>query len=330
VSKESRRRQRAAASGSVTGPRPARPTPSGGDGAASPPIDPSHPPAAPGGVRPSTSPTGTPRVGRRTRTRTASSARPGFLERYRTLLIGLAAVAVIAVVGVGLFAAATTPAFACSNVWVPDPTPTPGATASPQPGYVQPDMGNGHVGTGSAVTFTYCPPASGRHWNAQGNGPIAPRVYGPDDVALPQGWIHNLEHGGIVVLYRGDGPGATEEGQAALRALFDDYPPSPVCGFEAGTSSGPVIARFDEMATPYAALVWGRVLPLETLDREAIIEFDATFGERTNPEQFCQPSPSPSASGSPAASVSPAASEAPAPSSSPAPSGSPAASPSAS
>jgi hypothetical protein len=210
-------------------------------------------------------------------------------------------VVVVALVGIGLFSAATTPTYACSNAWVPDPTATPGPDVSPQPGYPQTDMGNEHVSTGTQVTFTYCPPASGKHYAGSG-GPIAARLYGPDDTAGPTGWVHNLEHGGIVILYRGDGPGATEEGQAALRTFFDDYPPSPVCGFEPGTN-GPVIARFDEMATPFAAVLWGRVLPLQTLDTAAILEFDRVYGERTNPEQFCQPSAAPSVA--PSASPSP-------------------------
>ena len=45
-----------------------------------------------------------------------------------------------------------------------------------------------------------------------------------------------------------------------------------------------MITRFDEMATPFAALVWGRVLPLQTLDTAAILDFWNIWGERTNPE----------------------------------------------
>ena len=63
-----------------------------------------------------------------------------------------------------------------------------------------------------------------------------------------------------------------------------------------------MFARFDDMATPYAALVWGRVMPLEKLDTEAILQFDQTYGERTNPEQFCSPAPSSGASAAPSAS----------------------------
>ncbi len=334
MSKESRQRARENAQRATTRSGASRPpTSQAGQTDQLAPGEPgatSAPAAAAASARPSTSPSGSARAGRRERAR--SGHKPSIVERYRSLLVGAAIVAVVAIVGVGLFSAATTPTYACSNEWVPDPTSTPGANASPQPGYPQPDMGNQHVSVGTTVTFTYCPPASGRHYNTTGAGPLAARLYGPSDTAGPTGWVHNLEHGGIVILYRGDGEGATEAGQAALRTLFDDYPPSPVCGLQPGTN-GPVIARFDEMATPFAALVWGRVLPLDTLDTAAILEFDATYGERTNPEQFCQPTPAPTASPSASASASvapsasanaaPSASDAPSPSTAPSTSPSP-------
>lgn len=312
MSKESRRRQRAASAPAGSGATSGRPI--GSDG------------KRPGTDRPSTSPTGSPRVGRRERARPAAGR--SFMERYRTLLVGAAAVVVIGVVGVGLFSAATQPAFACSNVWVPDETPAPGDGASPQPGYAQPDMGQGHLANGTPVTYTYCPPASGKHFNGSSTGPISARVYGPTDTVTPQGWIHNLEHGALIVLYRGDGEGATEVGQAAMRALFDRYPPSPVCGFEPGTSVGPIFARFDDMATPFVAMVWGRVLPLESFDEAAILDFDQRYGERTNPEDFCpdkrvSPNPSTSAAPSDAPSASPSATPPASPSVAPSPSADP-------
>ncbi len=285
MSKESRRRQRAS----------------------NPPPNPDSAPAASdasgAGLRPTTGAVAGTRVGRRERSRPVAGAT--FLERYRTAIIGVAVVAVIAVAGIGVFAASTQPVYACSTEWVPDPTPTPAASAPPQPGYAQPDMGQGHVSNGTTLTYTYCPPASGRHYNGTQTGPISARVYAPEDVVTPQGWIHNLEHGALIVLYRGDGEGATEAGQAAMRDFFESYPPSPVCGFQPGTSVGPVFARFDEMATPFAAMVWGRVLPLQTLDTEAILELDRTYGERTNPESFCArptPTPAPTVSAAPSAS----------------------------
>jgi hypothetical protein len=232
------------------------------------------------------------------------------MERNRTPIVILAALGGIVLISAFVFASASSPAYACSTEWIPSPTASPAAGESPNPGYVQQDMGRRHTGgIGEKVTYTYCPPASGSHQNVQGAGPIQPRLYGPSDRVIPQGWIHNLEHGAMVILYRGrDGdPGITETGQDALSALFDEFPPSPVCGIQPGTSQGPVIARFDDMTTPYAALVWGRVLPLEAIDSTQILEFWQVWGERTNPEAQCQPpSPSPSVETSP--ETSPAAS----------------------
>jgi hypothetical protein len=249
--------------------------------------------------RPSTSPLGTSRAGRR------QHVRPGvhesFFQRYRTWLIGAALAVVVAVVGAGVFVAATQPVFACSSIWQPAPTASPAVNASPQPGYVQPDMGNQHVPVGTVIKYTYCPPASGKHYFASGVGPIPARVYGPTDNVVPDGWVHNLEHGGLVVLYRG-----ADVDVAALQALYAAIPPSPVCGFPpGGQAPSPVIARFDQMAWPFAALVWDRVLPLQTLDQAAILDLYKRYGEVTNPEKLCQPSASPSAPASPETSAAP-------------------------
>ncbi len=325
MSKESRRRQRTAGQPSTSGAPFGAPSNRSTEGAGT---DQSQ------ATRPSTSPTGSVRVGRRERPR-PSTAQRSFLERNRTLMFGVAVVAIVGIVGVGLISAATQPVYACSNIWEPAATQSPVDGASPQPGYAQPDMGEGHLANSTQVTYTYCPPASGKHFNGNATGPITARVYGPTDAVNPQGWIHNLEHGALVLLYRGDSDGATEAGQAAMRAFFDRYPPSPVCGFQPGTSVGPVFARFDEMATPFTALVWGRVLPLESLDETAILQLDAAYGERTSPEDFCpdkRVSPSPSAPGSaaPSDAAAPSATPSAAPSPSPSAAASPAPSPSAS
>jgi hypothetical protein len=285
----------------------------------------------PGGstTRPSTSrPTGS-RAGRRERQRVAYQ--PSFLERYRTALVVVAALVGVALISVFVFFSASQPAFACSTIWTPDPTASPSAGATPALGYVQPDMGHLHVNVGDKVTYTYCAPASGNHINKPGvAGPIPARVYGPSDNVIPQGWIHNLEHGGMVLLYKGDSSGATAEGQAQLRAFYDAFPPGPVCGTPKG-AVGPVIARFDQMSTPFQAIVWGRVLQLDTLDQAKILAFWEQWGERTNPEKQCAaPSPSAAASTEPSAAGSIAPSPSPVVTASPAPTSSASAAPSAS
>jgi hypothetical protein len=77
-----------------------------------------------------------------------------------------------------------------------------------------------------------------------------------------------------------------------------------------------VITRFDDMAFPYAALVWGQVMPLDTFDAERVKAFFLQQAERTNPEPQCPPPsptpavPAPVESAPPASSGSPVASPA--------------------
>ena len=246
--------------------------------------------------RPATTRPTSVRAGRRERARPYAQQKT-FFERYRLLIIGLVGVAALGLITVWAFSSASAAAFTCSTEWVPQPTASPAPGASPQPGYHQENMGATHVGPGTSnpgdVTYTYCPPASGNHFVR--GGPITPGFFGPDDVPLPQGWIHNLEHGGLVILYRGDpgDPGLTDEVQQQMQSYFSGLGPSPVCGFPpTQEGAGVVVARFDQMATPFAALVWERVLPLDTFDEDAITEFWNVWGERTNPEQLCTP-PSP-------------------------------------
>jgi hypothetical protein len=230
-----------------------------------------------------------------------------FLERQRNTIIGIAVVAALAVVGAFVFASATSPVYACSAEFQPP------ASADPShQGAVEDDLGRGHVQAGNFVRYTLCPPASGQHYTAAGQGPIQSRLYGPNDQAVPQGWIHNLEHGGLVVLYRctGSDTACGDSAQSTMKSFVDAFPASPICGLRPGSVS-PVVARFDQMPKPYAAIVWGRVLYLDSFDASAILDFFKQEGERTNPEPQCAaPSASPSAgaSASPGTATSPVAS----------------------
>ena len=170
-------------------------------------------------------------------------------------------------------------------------------------------MGRTHVAVGDKVTYTYCAPASGNHYNRPGTaGPIPARLYGPErHRPARRAGSTTSSTARIVILYRGDSPGATPDGQAQLRAFYDSFPNSPVCNIPKGELA-PVIARFDQMSSPYQAIVWGRVLLLDTLDQAKILDFYNQWGERTNPEKQCAvPSASPDVSAAPAASAAPTA-----------------------
>ena len=290
-------------------------------------------PGAPAAAHHSSGPSGATRAGRRERVRYVE--KKPFVERYRTAIIGVAVVAAVAVVA-GLFLVQSTQAsYTCSIQFDPSPTPSPAPDASTRIGFAQDIIGRSHE-VSRPQRYTFCPPASGSHYNGTGIGPVAARVYGPSDTVGPPGWIHNLEHGAIVILYRGDSEGATDAGQAMLKEFFNGFPPSPICQVPPGRLS-PVIARFDSMAWPYAALVWGRVLPLPEWDPSLVLKFYATESERLDadgafvapPEPQCA---APSQGPGPSESVGPSGSAAPsaAPGGSSAPSGAPSPSPSAS
>ncbi len=255
---------------------------------------------------PSRRPSPAARASRRSRRPAPRSAT--FLERNRNRLLLAGGAVIVALLVGSLFLNASTPVYACSSTFNPTPAPTfipptvePGTTNAPatQPptGFIQPDMGHNHVGTGSRVTYTYCPPASGKHYKTLPQGPIPARLYGPDEVTIPQGWVHNLEHGALVLLYScpgGTGAGCTADGQAALAAIRAKWPNSPICNFPANALS-PVLTRFDDMPYPYAALVWDAMLPMQTLDETALFRFFADRAERFNIQepQCAAPTPTP-------------------------------------
>lgn len=276
----------------------------------------------------------------RGRTRTYVPQRRSFFERHRGEILGLIAVAAVVFAGGLIFVQANSKAYACTAETIPAAASTPLPNGSPGLlGQVQSDMGRGHILAPEPQRYAECPPASGIHYAPPG-GPIIARYFGPDDATLPQGWIHNLEHGGLVVLYSCDQGACDDATQQQLQALFRDFPDSPVCGFKKG-NIGPVIARFEDMKTPIAALLWGRVLFQDKLDTAQILEFFKTEAELKNPEQQCvRPSPTPppgsstAPSGSPetspaGSSVAPGASSSASPAASPvtSPAASPAASP---
>lgn len=269
----------------------------------------------PSGRRSSTGPSGSPRAGRR-ETQRRRYEQPSTLQRLRTPLIAAAVIAVVLVVSAFVFTSASAPAYACSSV----DTVQPGASG--QLGQVQPDQGNQHINSGDQITYPVCPPASGKHINRSGFGPLRPEVYGPDDNSAPNGWVHNLEHGGLVLLYSCERGACDEAAIAEFQGFVNGFPNSAICDVPPGVV-GPVVARFEEMPTRFAALLWNRAFYLDELDSQAIYDFFLQYAEVlaedgswvAPPEPQCAaPSPgaSPSEGASPSAgsSASPAASPA--------------------
>jgi len=118
------------------------------------------------GRSPSSGPSGASRAGRRERVRHIETKQP-FLQRYRTAIIGVVVVAVVAV-GVGLFfVTSTQAAYTCSIEFDPSPTPSPAPGESFRLGFAQDNMGALHQ-VSRPQRYTFCPPASGNHYNQPG------------------------------------------------------------------------------------------------------------------------------------------------------------------
>jgi hypothetical protein len=86
------------------------------------------------------------------------------------------------------------------------------------------DEGRRHVAVGTQLCYDNNPPASGPHYSAGGVAPVQPGFY--DEALNVEQWVHNLEHGSIVLLYDCGGD-CSDETKAQLQDLFDSVPASP-------------------------------------------------------------------------------------------------------
>ncbi|MEK6608586.1 MAG: DUF3105 domain-containing protein [Myxococcota bacterium] len=78
-----------------------------------------------------------------------------------------------------------------------------------------------HVAEGSDPSYDHNPPASGPHYGVWAR-------YQEYEEAVPRGyWVHNLEHGAVVFLYRPDAP---TDAVLALAEIFENLPDDPDCG----------------------------------------------------------------------------------------------------
>lgn len=127
-----------------------------------------------------------------------------------------------------------------------------------------PDEGQTHVAVGTNVNYVANPPASGSHYSA---ADIAPTAKGfRDETVRPEIWVHNLEHGDIVVLY--DCPGdCPADFLNQLRSL-----PSAMPNSRFGTKKI-VITRYPGLTPKIMAVAWGIQLDFESFDQDGLVSF---------------------------------------------------------
>jgi hypothetical protein len=122
-----------------------------------------------------------------------------------------------------------------------------------------PDEGAVHVAMGTPVAYVHNPPASGNHWPT----PAAWGVH-PEQVPREQ-WVHNLEHGGIVLLY--NCPEGCDAEVDQLIALRNARPPDQFNVVRV------LIVPDTKMPHRFAALAWTYRWQGDVVDEAAITCF---------------------------------------------------------
>jgi hypothetical protein len=174
----------------------------------------------------------------------------------------------------------------------PSPSPTPTASPSPTPtpeptaplGQSTSILGRDHVtNAGQTIEYGFCPPTSGSHYNiANGIGPIKAAVYPSSAEQPPGGWVHNLEHGWVVLLYSCKNGCPSADEMAQMQKWFDESPP---VDSSQGCTKEVLVARFDSMTTRFGEVAWGRALLTDSFNLDTAKEFAQQWMDHgTEPE----------------------------------------------
>ena len=117
--------------------------------------------------------------------------------------------------------------------------------------------GGQHVAEPSTVSYRANPPASGPHW------PMWQEPWGAYPMGLPrERWVHNLEHGGVALLY--NCPTGCDDVVAQLTALRDSTRPDRF------NAQRILIVPDAVMPHRVAAVAWGWRWQGETVDAATV------------------------------------------------------------
>jgi len=133
-----------------------------------------------------------------------------------------------------------------------------GAPAGPVLGQHLADEGSDHVAVGSQIRYKADPPASGPHYPFPAPAGVFPN-------GLQTGfWVHNLEHGYIVVLYRSPvSPARIGQFDGMLR----DFPKSKFGNVKL------VFVPYAGMPARFTFLSWDWRYETNTFDRATLLRF---------------------------------------------------------
>jgi hypothetical protein len=152
-----------------------------------------------------------------------------------------------------------------------------------------PQMPHTHVDPGTKVTYEHNPPTSGCHYNLDKAGknqfaPIKPGVY--TQSVDPEYWVHNLEHGYIVVLYDcgSQGPTGCSADFATIRTWAAQLPVDPglLQGAQAAAAAQQafpnpytkiLVVPWSNFGHKFGVVSWDYYLPLDSPDTAQMQKF---------------------------------------------------------
>ena len=116
------------------------------------------------------------------------------------------------------------------------------------------------------------PPASGPHFDVWASYQVH------DGVVARGNWVHNLEHGAIVLLI---GPDASDAQRQTMLDAYEAIPADPDCGHRRA-----LVTEDPDLDGPMAAVAADHVLQGDALTVEQIVEFATACRDRA-PEDIC-------------------------------------------
>jgi len=128
------------------------------------------------------------------------------------------------------------------------------------PGTPVADEGRNHIPDTQQPQYAHYPPASGPHYDAPAN-------WGTYDQPLPEGrWVHNLEHGGIVILFK-----CPSNCPDLVQQLKDFYAAAPQS--KAWKEVKLVVTPYDHMEHQLAVVAWDWIDEMDSFDSARLLKF---------------------------------------------------------
>ncbi len=138
----------------------------------------------------------------------------------------------------------------------PLPAITPPPAAAEKVGTRQPPEPGTHSGTGTRIEYAIRPPTSGPHWDLPHAG------WGVKDTAQDdERVVHNLEHGGIVINYKGLSPDDLANVKTLVRRLTG------------GEYRKVLLRPYDRMDNGLVLTAWAWSMKLDKYDEATILKF---------------------------------------------------------